>query len=71
MGELIALGFTSSKLSELHTEHRRAGGWWEHDGYRPHVSFTPDDRRDLMGVRPFTGALRFGPERIDEWGGGF
>lgn len=71
LGDLIALGFNSSGLAEHHAAHRSAGGWWQHDGYRPHVSFTPDDRRDLQGVRPFTGALRFGPETVDDWGGGF
>lgn len=71
MGGLIALGFTSAKLSDCHMAHRCAGGWWGYPVYRLHVSFTPAEGQDLQGVRPFYGALRFGPEGIDRWGRDF
>lgn len=58
MGGLIVLELASSRLQDRHREllGRDAGR------YRPHVSFTPDDRRDLNAVVPFSGTLKFGPE---------
>lgn len=65
MGGLIALAFQSPALSERHDALRLAGGCWDFTIYRPHVSFMVDDGRDLRGIRPFGGPLRFGPEIID------
>src|SRR3546814_17055105 len=52
MGGLIALSFQSSALMGRHNVLREAGGRWDYSIYRPHVSFTPNDGRNL-DVRPF------------------
>lgn len=64
MGGLIVLELASSRLQHRHREllGRDAGR------YRPHISFTPDDRRDLTAVVPFSGTLRFGPEETNREG---
>lgn len=66
MGGLIVLELASSRLQHRHREllGRDAGR------YRPHISLTPDDRRDLTDVVPFSGTLRFGPEETG-WEGRF
>ena len=65
MGGLIVLGFQSPALVARHNVHREAGGRWGYSIYRPHVSFTPDDGRNLLDVRPYQGPLIFGPEKMD------
>lgn len=62
MGGLITLCFPSPTLVARHLVHRQSGGAWDFRAYRPHVSFTPDDGRNLRDVRPFDGMLMFGPE---------
>lgn len=62
MGGLFALRFRSTVLSRRHAAHREAGGEWDYDTYRPHVSFMVRDRRDLGSVHPYSGPLLFGPE---------
>lgn len=64
MGGLITLCFPSPALVARHLVHRQAGGVWDFPAYRPHVSFTPDDGRNLRDVRPFDGMLMFGPEIV-------
>ncbi len=65
MSGVIALCFGSRELSSRHEAHLAAGGRWDFLTYRPHVTFTPDDGRDVRQVRPFDGPLLFGPEIID------
>lgn len=65
MGGLLVLTVRSRSLSARHARHRRAGGRWDFTSYRPHVSFTLDDGRPLVGIRPFVGPLILGPEVID------
>lgn len=65
MGGLITLCFRSPALKARHLVHRQAGGMWDFPAYRPHVSFTPDDGRNLQDIRPFDGMLAFGPEIIE------
>jgi hypothetical protein len=65
MSGVIALCFESKAVSFRHEAHRAAGGRWHFARYRPHVSFTLDDGRDLRQMRPYSGALLFGPEIVD------
>ena len=69
MGGFITLEFQSDLLSTRHAVLREAGGRWDFERYRPHVSFTWDDRRPLQGASPFQGSLRFGPEVFEGLGG--
>ncbi|WP_422917731.1 hypothetical protein [Sphingobium cupriresistens] len=62
MGGLITLCIPSPALVARHLAHRQSGGVWDFRAYIPHVSFTPDDGRNLRDVRPFDGMLMFGPE---------
>lgn len=64
MGGLITLCFPSPALVARHRVHRQTGGLWNFPAYRPHVSFTPDDGRNLQDMRPFEGVLMFGPEIV-------
>lgn len=60
MGGLIVLELASSRLQRRHRQlHGQAAG-----RFRPHVSLTPDNRRDLGALVPFFGTLRFGPEEV-------
>jgi len=65
MGGLIVLRLQSPALMAWHDVHREAGGRWDYIVYRPHVSFAPDDGRNLLEVDPFNGPLIFGPEVLD------
>lgn len=65
MGGLIVLSFQSPALMARHEVHRGGGGRWDYVVYRPHVSFAPDDGRDLLDIHPFQGPLIFGPEMMD------
>jgi len=67
-GGLIVLEFASRALTARHRQWSACDAEREFDRFRPHVSFTPDEGRDLEGVSPFSGALRFGGEiRGDLW----
>jgi len=69
MGGFITLEFRSDILSTRHAVLRQAGGRWDFEYYRPHVSFTWGDRRLLEAVFPFQGPLHFGPEVFEGLGG--
>lgn len=58
MGGLIVLELSSPTLTRRHRElsNMRAGR------YRPHVSITPDDGRNLTDIKPYTGVIRLDGE---------
>lgn len=64
----VVLLFNSSMLSWRHEEINRAGASYDFAEYQPHVTITyqkPADL-DLSTVKPFVGALKFGPELFSE-----
>lgn len=68
----VVLGFESEDLTARWGELRARGASWDYDGYRPHVTITwQGGDIDLDAVEPYTGDLRFGPERFreldDDW----
>lgn len=65
MGGLIVLAVVSLALARRHRLLFAAGAHWGFRRYRPHVSFTADDGRDLAAVRPYGGALDLGSELVD------
>jgi hypothetical protein len=65
MGGFVVLTVVSFALARRHRRLRGAGAPWEFRRYRPHVTFTVADGRDLGTVRPYVGALDLGPETTD------
>ncbi len=65
MGGLIVLAVVSLPLMRRHRRLRAAGAPWAFRRYRPHVTFSIDDGRDLGTVRPYGGALVLGPEMVE------
>jgi len=61
-GGLIVLEFASHALTARNHQWSTGDMRREFRSFRPHISFTPDDGRDLEGVSPFSGTLRFGGE---------
>lgn len=64
MGGFFALVFRSTALARRHAAHLLAGGVWDFTVYRPHVTFSPRDRRRIADVRLYDGRLIFGPESM-------
>jgi hypothetical protein len=63
----VVLAFESSELSARWQEFRDIGASWDWPSYQPHVTITYDgEGMDLKGVKPYTGPLRFGPEKFSE-----
>lgn len=63
----VVLLFASWELESRHRSMIEAGGSHDFDSYQPHVTLTyeaPDDL-DLEALKPFTGALEFGPELFE------
>jgi phage-related protein (TIGR01555 family) len=60
----VVLRFASPDLEYRHKDLIEAGGSHDYPDYQPHVtlSYTVPDSLDLNAIRPFNGALRFGPE---------
>ena len=60
----VVLRFASPDLEYRHKDLIEAGGSHDYPDYQPHVtlSYTVPDGVDLNAIRPFNGALRFGPE---------
>lgn len=65
-GGLIVLEFASRALTARNRQWSARDGEREFRRFRPHVSFTPDDGRDLSCVSPFRGELVLGPETFDQ-----
>ena len=66
----VALRFESPDLQKRWHQLRGAGASWDHDNYKPHVTFTMDPGDvDLDAVEPYFGPLEFGPEEFAEIGG--
>lgn len=63
----VVLLFPSWDLQSRHRDMVEAGGSHDFDEYHPHVtiSFEVPTDMDLTAVRPFTGALEFGPELFE------
>lgn len=62
----VVLLFSSDDLAWRHRAMIEAGASHDYDEYQPHVTITYDGGEiDLDAVKPFTGALRFGPELFE------
>ncbi|GAM06338.1 phage portal protein [Novosphingobium sp. MBES04] len=63
----VVLLFASWELESRHRSMVDAGGSHDFDEYHPHVtiSFEAPADMDLTAVKPFTGALEFGPELFE------
>jgi len=62
LGPFIALMIQSEALTTRHEAFLAAGAVYDHHPYRPHVTFSVDGPRNLCGVLPYGGDLRFGSE---------
>lgn len=63
---LIVLELASRDLAARNRQWSTGDAEREFRRFRPHVSFTPDDGRDLSCVSPFRGELVLGPETFDQ-----
>lgn len=63
---LLVLEFPSCALTARNRQWSASEAEREFRRFRPHVSFTPDDGRDLSCVCPFRGELVLGSETFDE-----
>jgi len=62
----VVLLFASDDLSWRHRSMVEAGASHDYDEYQPHVTLTYEAGDvDLDAIKPFTGALRFGPELFE------
>ncbi|WP_188656624.1 phage portal protein [Sphingomonas metalli] len=62
----VVLLFASDDLSWRHRGMVEAGASHDYDEYQPHVTLTYEAGDvDLDTIKPFTGALRFGPELFE------
>lgn len=62
----VVLLFASDDLSWRHRGMVEAGASHDYDEYQPHVTLTYEAGDvDLDAIKPFTGALRFGPELFE------
>lgn len=62
-GDAVVLMISSESLSWRASDLKGAGASYDHDPYRPHVTFAKGAQTvDLATVDPFTGNLQFGPE---------
>lgn len=64
----IVLLFDCPELTERWQQFRNAGASWDWPEYRPHITLTysGDGAPDLATVQPYSGALKFGPEKFAE-----
>jgi phage-related protein (TIGR01555 family) len=67
-GNYLVLAFASSDLSWRHRSIlERAGASWDWGDYTPHVSISKNPGAvDIMGLKPWTGAIILGPETFEE-----
>lgn len=65
-GGLIVLECASRALAARNRQWSASEAEREFRRFRPHISFTPDDGRDLEGASPFSGPLQFGAETLDD-----
>ena len=65
-GGLIVLEFASRALTARNRQWSVSDAELKFRRFRPHVSFTPDDGRDLSCVFPFRGELVLGSETFDQ-----
>jgi phage gp29-like protein len=62
-GDSVVLMISSDALSYRAEDLKVAGASYDHDPYRPHVTFAKGPQTvDLSSVEPFTGELQFAPE---------
>lgn len=64
----IVLLFDCPELNERWQEFRDAGASWDWPEYRPHITLTysGEGAPDLATVQPYSGVLKFGPEKFAE-----
>lgn len=65
LGYFIALRISGKALDARHAELISSGARHRFDDYKPHVTFSASRQRDLADVAPYTGALLFGPEKME------
>lgn len=62
----IVLMFNSSSLSYRNMDMRERGASWDYEEYQPHVTIgytkNPIDTDKLESIKPYSGAIKFGPE---------
>ncbi|ARR52011.1 hypothetical protein HY78_00325 [Rhizorhabdus wittichii DC-6] len=72
LGDSVVLHFASWDLSQRNREMRERGASWDFPEYQPHVSIAlyadGDGIPDLDQIEPYSGELRFGPERFEALG---
>jgi hypothetical protein len=63
----VVLKFESADLERRWRHVIDCGASWDYDGYRPHITITYDGGdMSLSGIKPYSGELRFGPEKLTE-----
>lgn len=65
-GGAVVQEFASSELFWRHDRIKEAGGSWDHEEYRPHITLTYGEAADLESVTPWTGKIILGPEIFEE-----
>ena len=63
----VVLLFASDDLAWRHRSMVEAGASHDYDEYQPHVTISHEvaEGLDIEAIKPFTGALRFGPELFE------
>lgn len=66
-GDAVVLLFASWEIESRHRSMVEAGGSHDFESYQPHVtiSFDVPENFDLETLKPYTGALEFGPELFE------
>ncbi len=63
----MAMMFECDVLSRRHAQLLAAGATWDHQVFRPHVTFAVVRGRDERDLRGFEGCLVFGPETLSSF----
>jgi hypothetical protein len=75
LGDGVVLMFNSWELAYRHGAMREAGASFDFSNYVPHITISYDraanDGLDLQAVKPFTGAIKLGPEVFEPFADGW
>lgn len=64
LGPFMAMMFDCDVLSRRHAQLLAAGSTWDHQVFRPHVTFAVAGARDRGFLGAYGGSLVFGPETL-------